>query len=69
MIVLAQRLLRLNAQETAKKAWHGFMLVSKNIEGFLQGTPFQTPFAIFNTLSDIANVRITLVIIVGLIDL
>ncbi|KAJ7867918.1 hypothetical protein B0H14DRAFT_3441558 [Mycena olivaceomarginata] len=39
----------------AKLAWHGFKLIAKNVEAFLDSTPFKIPIAVLNILIDTAD--------------
>ncbi|KAJ7842438.1 hypothetical protein B0H14DRAFT_3456804 [Mycena olivaceomarginata] len=42
-------------EANAKLAWHGFRLVAKNVEGFLDSTPFKIPVAVLNIIIDTAD--------------
>ncbi|KAJ7720468.1 hypothetical protein DFH07DRAFT_784405 [Mycena maculata] len=42
-------------KKNAKLAWHGFKLVAKDVEEFLDGTPFKIPVAVFNKIIESAD--------------
>ncbi|KAJ7830277.1 WD40 repeat-like protein [Mycena leptocephala] len=42
-------------KENAKLAWHGFKVVAKNVERFVDGTPFKIPIAVLNKLVENAD--------------
>lgn len=48
--------LRTTIKEGARLAWHGFKLVAKRTEEFVDGTPFKIPLSVLNNLIDIADV-------------
>ncbi|KAJ6583520.1 WD40-repeat-containing domain protein [Mycena vulgaris] len=42
-------------KRNAKTAWNGFKLVAKNVEPFLEGTPFKIPIAVLNKIIETAE--------------
>ncbi|KAJ6583538.1 WD40-repeat-containing domain protein [Mycena vulgaris] len=42
-------------KRNAKTAWNGFKLVAKNVEPFLEGTPFKIPIAVLNKIIESAE--------------
>ena len=43
-------------QKSFSIAWNSLTFLSKNIESFLDGTPFKTPVAVFNVLVKLGEV-------------
>ena len=43
-------------QKSFSIAWNSLTFLSKNIESFLNGTPFKTPVAVFNVLVELGKV-------------